>query len=224
MINYIRLKSDFIRLVLTILTGLIVISMLLSRYLDFGIRSKLLAMTASSGFVLIGLVSLIKYRTKYEFLILIGLIFCWFGDYFSGFKITVISFFLAHLNFIFAFLSCGINKIRPLKITPLVIIFSGIIAFWLYPHVPKADQIFVLGYMIIISIMVVFAFGIREPNIIIILGAILFYISDIFVARWRFVDASSINGVFCYPLYYGSCILFALSNGLKTKMIPCNSR
>jgi len=32
---------------------------------------------------------------------------------------------------------------------------------------------------------------------------------DIFVARWKYVSPGSINGLFCYPLYYSACLCFA---------------
>ncbi|OQB99469.1 MAG: YhhN-like protein [Candidatus Hydrogenedentes bacterium ADurb.Bin101] len=48
-------------------------------------------------------------------------------------------------------------------------------------------------------------------------GALIFLISDIFVARWKFVDPSAINAFFCYPLYYISCALIALTISVRTR-------
>jgi hypothetical protein len=59
--------------------------------------------------------------------------------------------------------------------------------------------------------MVVMAVGVSAGNPFVLAGAILFFVSDIFVARWKFVDTSGINALFCYPMYYTACVLLALS-------------
>ena len=169
-------------------------------------------MIASTCFVLIGLTSFLEIRSKYGLFVFIGLIFCWFGDYLGNFRMTVIAFLLGHVGFILAFMFREVSRIRCLKALPVVLVAGGIIWYWLYPHIPQTEWLFIIGYIAIISAMVVFAFGTQPKCLIIILAAVLFYISDIFVARWRFVDTSSVNAFFCYPLYYTSCILFAFSN------------
>lgn len=177
-------------------------------------RPKLL--TASTAFVLTALSALIKNKSKYGSLVLIGLIFCWFGD-FSGrynFKASVASFALAHIFFIFAFLSVGIEKKRTLISLGVFSVISFCIFYWLYPYVPESDQPFVFAYIIIITAMIVVALGTKASTVkkIIAIGAILFYISDIFVARRKFVDPSHFNAFIYLPLYYASCIVFAVSN------------
>lgn len=71
----------------------------------------------------------------------------------------------------------------------------------------------VLVYIVAISLMAMFAAGVREGHggLLILLGAVAFYVSDIFVARWKFVDTSSVNAYFCHPLYYAACLMLAFS-------------
>lgn len=177
-------------------------------------RPKLIM--ASTAFVFTALTAFIENRSKYGLFVLIGLIFCWLGD-FSGhynFKASVTSFALAHISFISAFLYIGIIRKRALISLCIFSIISIFIAYWLYPYVPKSDQPFVFIYIVIITVMIIIAFGTRTNPVqkVIWLGAILFYVSDIFVARRKFVDPSHINAFIYLPLYYASCIVFAISN------------
>lgn len=177
-------------------------------------RPKLL--TASTAFVLTALTAFIKNKSKYGILILIGLIFCWLGD-FTGhynFKVSVASFALAHIFFIFAFLSIGIENKRTLISLGTFSVISFCIFYWLYPYVPESDQPFVFAYIIIITVMIVIALGTKTSAVkkIIAIGAVSFYVSDIFVARRKFVDPSHFNAFIYLPLYYASCIVFAISN------------
>ncbi len=177
-------------------------------------RPKLIV--ASTAFVFTALTAVIKNRSKYGIFVLIGLIFCWLGD-FSGrynFKASVVSFALAHILFISAFLLIGIKKKRTLISLGIFSVISFCIFYWLYPYVPETDQPFVFAYIIVITAMIVIALGTRTSPIqkVISLGAILFYVSDIFVARRKFVDPSHVNALIYLPLYYASCIVFAVSN------------
>jgi len=42
-------------------------------------------------------------------------------------------------------------------------------------------------------------------------AAVLFYISDVFLANWRYVSTARWNMFVCYPLYYTACVLLAVS-------------
>ncbi len=94
---------------------------------------------------------------------------------------------------------------------------DGVVAFFL------AHVAFIAGFLIRgLSLrraaaaaipMVVAAVGSR-PGAgygLIALGAVIFFVFDIFVARGKFVAPGSINTVICYPLYYSACLLLAHS-------------
>ncbi|MGI5817067.1 MAG: lysoplasmalogenase family protein [Armatimonadota bacterium] len=148
-------------------------------------------------------------------LLLAGLIGCWFGDYLGpvNFIASVIAFGLAHLLFIGAFVALGIERAR-LPAAATVAIAAGVaIGWWLLPQVPADQRAMIVGYMLVISAMVVSAWGMRDApaRSILVAAAVIFYISDIFVARWRFVSPGPENAFLCYPLYYAACLLFALA-------------
>ena len=71
----------------------------------------------------------------------------------------------------------------------------------------------VVAYMAVISLMVALAAGTlgTRGGALIVAGAVLFYASDIFVARERFVKPGFDNTVLGLPLYYGGVTLLALS-------------
>jgi len=178
-------------------------------------HSRPFLIVASTGFVFTSLTAFMNHISRYGVFVIVALIFCWFGDFLGhyNFIASLLAFLLAHLAFIVAFFFHGVNKKGLFVSLGIFLISSSVIFHWLYPFVPDSDKIFVSIYMIVITAMVVLALGTRSSlsQIIISLGALLFYISDIFVARWKFVDQDSVNAFFCYPLYYTSCLLFALS-------------
>jgi hypothetical protein len=50
-------------------------------------------------------------------------------------------------------------------------------------------------------------------------GALLFYLSDLFVARDRFIKNESLNRFVGLPMYYGGQFLLAFSVGLVDKLV-----
>ena len=146
---------------------------------------------------------------------LIGLVCCWLGDYLGphDFIYGLYAFLFAHLAFISAYVLLGIAWRRVASASAVMLVLGTAIALWLIPHVPRQDLFPVGIYMTGISVMVAAAAGIRPSSSrwIILTGAVVFYISDIFVARWKYVNPSPINAMFCYPLYYSACLTLALS-------------
>lgn len=190
--------------------------LLFAKQLHIERYSKLMAIIASTGFVLLAVIGLYVNKSIYNILILLGLSFCWLGDLLGSefFVLSVTAFLVAHLWFITAFSFRGLQAKKSILVSAVFIPISGVIYFWLYPYLPHYHKFLVLGYVIVITAMVISSFGTRhrDGRVFIIVGAVLFYISDIFVARWKYVNASHINAFFCYPLYYASCISLALSS------------
>lgn len=156
--------------------------------------------------------------SPYGQLILLGLILSWLGDVLLIPKHQLFfiaglgSFLLAHLAFGGAFL------LQPLEVLPLMlaavvmVVVAIIVLRWLWPHLPHNLRPAVVAYLVAISLMVVLASGtmaIIGPQLAI--GAVLFAVSDIFVARERFVSSSVVNRLWGLPLYYGAQLIFALS-------------
>ena len=84
---------------------------------------------------------------------------------------------------------------------------------WLGPHTPERMRIPVAAYVGIISVMVVASFGtsgtLQDPRIP--MAAVLFTISDVLVARNRFVVRALANRVGGLPTYYAAQALFAIT-------------
>ena len=79
------------------------------------------------------------------------------------------------------------------------------------PHVPLRMRRAVLAYLVAISGMLVCAAGTvgHAGRPAIALGAIAFYLSDLAVARERFVSKSFTNKLWGLPLYFGAQLLLA---------------
>ena len=67
----------------------------------------------------------------------------------------------------------------------------------------------VASYIVVITVMLALAVGTRRPFVA--LGALAFYVSDISVARDRFVWSSFVNRLWGLPLYYAAQLLIAWS-------------
>ena len=136
------------------------------------------------------------------------------------FMLGLVSFLLGHVFYILAF-----SRLAPLAdwITPwmaVVLVVSGTVFIWLKPHLGKM-LIPVLAYVIVITLMVIGALGAWLVSgggdwgrRIVFAGAVLFYVSDLFVARQRFVTPGNINRNIGLPTYYGGQFLLAISIGL----------
>lgn len=156
--------------------------------------------------------------SPYGQLILLGLVLSWLGDVFlipksQGFFIAGLgSFLLAHLAYSGAF------YLQPMAVLPLAFasiamaIAASVILQWLWPGVPRKMRAAVVAYLLAISLMVVLASGtIAATGWQLAVGAVMFAVSDIFVARDRFVLSSAANRLLGLPLYYAAQLIFALS-------------
>ncbi len=181
-----------------------------------GVPSRRLLLAASTGFVASALVAG-GLGSAAGRLMTLGLVGCWFGDYLGAirFEAGALAFLAAHVLFCAAFAVAGLSGLRVRVAVPVWLAITGGIAVWLVPLVPPENRPLVIGYCVAITAMVVLACGLDswDRRQLALLGAVCFYVSDIFVARWKFVDASRWNAFGCYPLYYGACFLLALSSG-----------
>jgi uncharacterized membrane protein YhhN len=98
------------------------------------------------------------------------------------------------------------------SLLPLALV-GGVVVRQLWPHVPGPLRGAVVGYVVVISVMVSFAAGsvAGGRGAIRLFAATLFYLSDLSVARDRFLDAGLGNRLWGLPAYYVAQILFAWS-------------
>jgi uncharacterized membrane protein YhhN len=169
---------------------------------------------ASLFFVILGAVSWSGGRPVATW-ILLGLALCAVGDVLLIWKRTfdlgLVGFLLGHVAYIAAFATAAPIAGWPRwLIAPIALVSSAALA-WLWPHLGRRRPS-VGAYIVVITIMVwgaVAAAGVLGWKIAI--GAMLFYFSDLTVARNRFVRSDFLNRAIGLPMYYGAQILIALS-------------
>jgi len=167
----------------------------------------------------------------YFLLLLIGMLFCLGGDVFLAlphprmFLWGLVSFLVGHLLYVTAFgRTAGTNQWTLIGLT-ISLIASGVVYVWLRPHL-GAMKIAVICYMAVISAMAVGAWSMLGADdlrpigrMLACAGALSFYISDVFVARQRFVKSAFLNRLIGLPLYYGGQFMLAFSVGCLSPII-----
>jgi uncharacterized membrane protein YhhN len=173
---------------------------------------------ASTGFLAVAMLSG-ALQSTYGKVLLAGLTLSFAGDAFligetqHAFLAGLAAFLLAHLAYVMAFAVHGIN-LRWLAAAALPVVGIAVgIALWLAPHTPPELSLPVRLYTIVISSMVIAAIGTRGKggSVLILVGALLFFLSDLSVAALRLVQTDFPTYVWGLPLYYASQLCLALS-------------
>ncbi|MDI6764244.1 MAG: lysoplasmalogenase [Thermodesulfobacteriota bacterium] len=159
----------------------------------------------------------------YYHYLLVGLIFCLIGDVClalpqkKAFMGGLVAFLVGHVLYIFSFSS--LIPISHWFSSGLLIIvgISALIFFWLRPHL-KSMLIPVLIYIMVITIMASGAWAVFWKSsfeifgrALILTGSLCFYLSDLFVARHRFIKEEYRNRLLGLPLYYAGQFMLAFS-------------
>lgn len=174
---------------------------------------------ASTAFIAVALAAG-ALESGYGCAILTGLVLSWFGDVFliprarpRLFLAGVVSFLAGHVAYTAAFVLRGMDP----GVFAGAALGAGLVAFvvlrWLAAHVPPEMKVAVPAYIAVISIMVVCAAAsfAAHGNAWIPVGAVGFYLSDLSVARDRFVVSEFVNRVWGLPLYYAAQVALAWS-------------
>ena len=151
----------------------------------------------------------------------VALVLCWLGDVLlipSGratFLAGLISFLAGHLAFGVAFVLRGVTPMSTGIGLALLLVPAVLVWRWLAPRLDGAMRVAVPIYIAVIASMVALAAGSawHRPGWLLLGGAVLFFISDLSVARDRFVRSSLVNSLWGLPLYYAAQLLFAASVG-----------
>jgi uncharacterized membrane protein YhhN len=159
-------------------------------------------------------------------LLLIAMIFCLGGDVLLAlrgkrmFLYGLVSFLLGHLFYTGAFFhTAGLNRWIFIGLA-ISLSAGGGVFLWLRSHLGNM-KIPVMIYILVISGMVAGAgslMAVEELKLsgrwLAFVGALSFYLSDVFVARQRFLKAGFVNRLIGLPLYYSGQFLLAFSTGL----------
>jgi len=175
-------------------------------------------LVASSGFIVLA-IHVGGLRSNYGRIILLGLTFSWLGDAAligetqSLFLLGLGAFLLAHIAYIAAFVVFGVSvKWVVVAVLPIALI-AITVSLWLAPYIPQELVIPVRVYTAVISLMVIGAFGTRGQGatILVLAGAVMFFLSDLSVAALRLVQTDMPTYILGLPLYYAGQVCLALS-------------
>ena len=162
----------------------------------------------------------------YCYILFFGLIFCLGGDVFLAlpqermFLLGLVSFLLGHVLYVVGFFYVA-DVSQWTWVGCLVgLLVSGLVFWWLRPHLGSM-LLPVIAYIIVITVMVVGAWTVLGDaklsyagRLLVFIGAVSFYLSDLFVARDRFLKSEFSNRLIGLPLYYCGQFLLAFSVGL----------
>jgi uncharacterized membrane protein YhhN len=177
---------------------------------------------ASACFVLLGLWGSGLEPGAFDQLILAGLCCAFVGDVClalpgeRAFQAGVGAFWCGHALYIAAAYR-AVEGAAPPAWAWLVCVPSLAAYAWLYRHL-GVMRIPVAAYIAVITTMVAYALAVHQAQpaggFAFALGALLFYASDLSVARDRFVEDAFVNRLWGLPAYYAGQLLMAWSTSL----------
>jgi uncharacterized membrane protein YhhN len=156
--------------------------------------------------------------TPYGRWILLGLTLSFLGDVLlipknrrSWFRSGILAFLAGHLAYVGAFFHLPRGWMGLVMGLLLSAALAWFVLGWLGPKLPQGFRRLVVIYVGVICCMVVGAFWAADGSgdWTIALGAALFALSDVSVARDRFVAKAFVNRAWGLPLYFAAQLLLA---------------
>lgn len=171
---------------------------------------------ASTGFIVVALAGGAM-ATGYGRLILLALACSFAGDVCllsrtrRAFVAGLTAFLLGHVAFATAFWWQGLSPGWVATGAMLLTIPALLIRRWLTPYVPSNLRGPVDAYIVVITVMVATAIGALGAGGggTIVVGAIAFYLSDLSVAKDRFIQRELATRLWGLPMYYAAQLLLA---------------
>jgi uncharacterized membrane protein YhhN len=161
----------------------------------------------------------------YFYILLIGLIFCLGGDVFLAlprermFLFGLVSFLLGHMFYVGCFFYVADLSHWSWIGAGIGLVASTSVFFWLRPYLGSL-LIPVIAYIVVITFMLVGGWTVLcdagvdlSGRLLVFSGAVSFYVSDLFVARDRFLKLEFKNRLLGLPLYYFGQFMLAFSVG-----------
>lgn len=210
--------------------GLMFMSVLLLTTLLVATKRELFIISLMAKTLLSTIFVLVAFTTPhlnltYSWAIIIALAFCLAGDIClvftsrKAFLAGLVVFLTGHLVYFAIFTYMAAFNIWTIVAMAISGLLSIIVYTWLKPHLGSM-RVPVIAYVVVITAMVIAAGSVagdaRFSNMgrwLVGGGAILFYLSDLFVARQQFVSKSYTNRAIGLPLYYVGQFLLAFSVG-----------
>ena len=135
------------------------------------------------------------------------------SDRSRAFLLGLLAFLCSHAVFGAAFVSAGVAPAAT-AVGPVVALPVGLLVVrWLWPHLGPAFRLAVSAYVVVILAMCSLAAGHAAQHAAswVLAGAVVFALSDIAVARDKFVAPGFVNRLWGLPAYYGAQLLLAWS-------------
>jgi uncharacterized membrane protein YhhN len=190
------------------------------------IGGKLLVKALLSGLFVLTAVAAASGISAYIFIVVIGLMLCLVGDVClafpqqAAFRIGLVAFLLGHVAYSVAFASTAYPNWGLWIAAAVALPVSSLVYYRLQPFLGRMKTA-VMAYIVVITVMVIAAAGVfgdmhlaLPGRFLVLNGAFSFYLSDIFVARQRFVQPSFTNRLIGLPLYYLGQFQIAYTTGL----------
>lgn len=157
--------------------------------------------------------------STYGLIVLAGLVLSLAGDVLLVwrdariFRAGIFAFLLAHLAYLAAFSIGDVDWVAATISTVALIPAAILVGRWILPGVGGRILPAVVLYIVVISAMMSMAAGasVGGGPPWLVGAALLFYLSDVLVARDRFVERRFWHRAAGLPMYYAAQALFALS-------------
>lgn len=198
----------------------VAVTALLSLMLFGHVRSRLLlygiTKTAASVVFVVAGARLLDLDEPSQLALFVGLVLSLLGDVLLVPKGKRLTFFMglsaflsAHVGYCVAFVLHGVVATWTGAAALVAAGIGAPVVRWLVPHVKGGMRAPVLAYVVTITAMLTLAAGAVGGGAhgTLLAGAVLFYASDILVARERFVKKDKRNGLVGLPLYYAGQLL-----------------
>lgn len=163
---------------------------------------------------------------SYKTLIIIGLVICMIADgVIYWFLAGLITFFIGHIFYIFAFHHIA-RKPMPKWVATLLLLYGAGMAIWIAGSQFQEGEIIlgiaIIAYIFIILMMSWTAIRTRLP--LAIIGALLFMFSDSVLAIDRFVYPIESREALVMVTYYGAQLFIAASIGSRVIKYSVNRK
>lgn len=201
--------------------GVIYIFFIPAEPVGFKIFMKLIPM---AFIILFAMMTKSILSSTYKKIIIVGLLVCMIADgVIYWFLAGLITFFIGHIFYIFAFHHIA-RKPMPKWVATLLLLYGTGMAIWIAGSQFQEGEI-ILGIAIIAYIFIILMMGwtaIRTRLPLAIIGALLFMFSDSILAIDRFVSPIESRDALVMMTYYGAQFFIAASIGSRVVKYSVN--
>jgi len=173
---------------------------------------------ASAIFVAFGLMQA-DFASAFDVWMVVGLVLGMAGDVLlierRTFLLGLLTFLAGHAAYVVAFDRAQAWSSWSLMVLAPLVIAAALATLWLWPHATGMRGA-VVAYILVISVMAWGGIALSVTGALPItvgIGSALFFLSDLAVARHRFIKAEFVNRALGLPAYYAAQMLLAATIG-----------